>query len=125
METQDNITTKNYYITKEEYIILQDAWKSGPWPSGYRTAQDHIVYNILRGKDAKRGFREKVKNIQGGHPAWAYRSPLYRLQLRLQYGRYPKTFCGIELPVDFKDKVAVAIALEYPKTYPTGPLPAK
>jgi len=42
----------NYFLTKTEYQSLKAAWKI----MEHRTAEDHILYNLLRNKPIGRGF---------------------------------------------------------------------
>ena len=58
----------NFIINKEEYLKLVAAWKSIP----HRTAQDHILYNMLRGHDLKRGFSpiQTESKLANGMLAW-------------------------------------------------------
>ena len=43
----------NYIINKEEYLSAITAWKH---PGYHRESCDHIIYNLIRGHDPKRGF---------------------------------------------------------------------
>jgi hypothetical protein len=58
----------NFIINKEEYLNLAAAWKTIP----SRTAQDHILYNVLRGFDLKRGFSpiQKQSKLSNGFTEW-------------------------------------------------------
>ena len=63
---------KQYYISKEQFIALTAAWKAHYGHS----AAEHIIYNILRSKDAKLGFVDRKRNIQGDSPWYAYKLAL-------------------------------------------------
>jgi hypothetical protein len=58
----------NFIINKEEYLKLAAAWKTIP----ARTAEDHILYNVLRGFDLKRGFSpiQKQSKLSNGFTEW-------------------------------------------------------
>jgi hypothetical protein len=43
---------KSYIFTKEQFVEFQGNWKS----TRTHTAAQHILYNVLRGLDPKRGF---------------------------------------------------------------------
>ncbi len=60
---------KQYFISKEQFVALLAAWKA----STHHTAAEHIIYNILRSKDARLGFIERKSNIQGDNPWYAYK----------------------------------------------------
>ena len=47
----------NFITSKEEFLNVVMAWAN----IANRTAADHIIYNVLRGHDPKRGFVE-IKN---------------------------------------------------------------
>lgn len=61
---------QNYIINKEEYIKVKAAWNQIP----NRNAEDHIIYNALRGHDLKRGFAPTTteRKLQGGDPWQAF-----------------------------------------------------
>lgn len=63
---------KQYYITKEQFTALTAAWKA----KASHSAAEHIIYNILRSKDAKLGFCEKTKSIQGNDPWYGFKTAL-------------------------------------------------
>jgi len=63
---------KQYFISKEQFVALLAAWKA----STHHTAAEHIIYNILRSKDARLGFIERKSNIQGDDPWYAYKLAL-------------------------------------------------
>lgn len=44
----------NYIFTKEQYLSAKAAWNN----MKDRTPEDHIIYNVIRGFDLKRGFTE-------------------------------------------------------------------
>lgn len=67
---------KQYYISKEQFIALTAAWKA----SAAHSAAEHIIYNILRSKDAKLGFVERKRNIQGDSPWYAFKCALSHAQ---------------------------------------------
>jgi len=58
----------NFIINKEEYLKLIAAWKTIP----NRNAQYHILYNVLRGFDLKRGFSpiQKQSKLSNGATEW-------------------------------------------------------
>lgn len=62
---------KQYYISKEQYETIKKSWAehkhSAPW---------HIIYNILRSKDAALGFTERTKHIQCNDAWWGFNSSL-------------------------------------------------
>ena len=58
----------NFITSKEEFLNVVMAWAN----IANRTAADHIIYNVLRGHDPKRGFVE-IKNtgkISSGARPW-------------------------------------------------------
>lgn len=64
---------KEFYITKEQFIALKEAWKK----RSYHSAKDVIIYNILRSKPADNGFCPKTKNIQGNNEWYAFNTATY------------------------------------------------
>ena len=52
----------------EASVKLKAAWVS----KSEHTASEHIIYNLLRGKDAKRGFNQRLTSIQGNDPWYAF-----------------------------------------------------
>lgn len=73
-----------HYISHDDFITLSNIWKRNK----EHTAQELIIYNILRGKPADSGFAIKTKNIQGNDPWYGFNEPLR--QLRWKYFRYLK-----------------------------------
>ena len=64
---------KQYIITTEQYHQLKAAWKIKADNKSI-TAQDIVIYNLLRGKPADRGFCESSgKHIRGNDPWYAYK----------------------------------------------------
>ena len=57
-----------YNITKEQYLAVLAAWKS----KESHTAEEHIIYNLLRSKPLELGFNSRAKNIQGNDPWFAF-----------------------------------------------------
>lgn len=59
---------QNFIINKEEYIKVKAAWNQIP----NRTAEDHIIYNALRGHDLKRGFAPTTsdRKLTNGKSEW-------------------------------------------------------
>lgn len=117
---------KQYYISKEQFIALKEAWKKIANP----TASDMIIYNILRSKAADNGFSPKTKNIQGIDEWRGYNDARYSadrfISMRRVYGKLPgatysgymdapgkaeeefKARFGIEMPKDLKNKIQEA-----------------
>ena len=65
-----------FIITKEEYLNVLSAWKQ---TKDHKSA-DHIIYNVLRGFDPKRGFSPitKASKLENGAQAWGgYGDALY------------------------------------------------
>ena len=59
---------KEFYITKEQFVALKEAWKS----KASHSASEMIIYNLLRSKPIDNGFCPKTKNIQGGNEWYAF-----------------------------------------------------
>lgn len=59
---------KQYYISKEQFLALKEAWKQ----KSHHSAKEMIIYNILRSKPADNGFVPKTKNIQGNDEWYAF-----------------------------------------------------
>jgi hypothetical protein len=59
---------QQYYISKEQFTALTAAWRSRK----DHTAAEHIIYNVLRGKPAKQGFKQREKHVQGNDPWYAF-----------------------------------------------------
>lgn len=57
-----------YNITKDQYLSVLAAWKS----KDSHTAEEHIIYNLLRSKPLVLGFKDRAKNIQGNDPWFAF-----------------------------------------------------
>lgn len=64
---------KEYYITKEQFIALKEAWNQ----KQSHSASEMIIYNILRSKPADNGFCQKTKNIQGCDEWYAFNQARY------------------------------------------------
>lgn len=60
---------QKYIISKEQYLAVKAKWAANQTS---HAAYEHIVYNLLRGKPAKTGFNEKIKNIQGDNSWFAF-----------------------------------------------------
>lgn len=71
---------KEFYITKEEFVALKEAWKA----KADHSAPEIIIYNILRSKPVDNGFVPKTKNIQGRNEWYAFNEALY----------YAKSYCA-------------------------------
>lgn len=56
-----------YILTKEQFDQFQLNWKKLANKKEI-TSQDILIYNILRDKNADRGFTPKKTNIQGNDP---------------------------------------------------------
>ena len=59
----------NYLINKTQYLSAKQYWNK----ITNRSPSDHIIYNLIRGFDAKRGFTEitnRTKLSNGANP-WA------------------------------------------------------
>lgn len=117
---------KQYYISKEQFLALKEAWKKIAHP----TASDMIIYNILRSKPADNGFSPKTKNIQANDEWRGFNAARYSansfISMRRVYGPLPgatykgfmdapgkaeeefKLRFGIELPKDLKNKIQEA-----------------
>ena len=59
---------QNYIINKEEYIKVKAAWNQIP----NRNAEDHIIYNALRGHGLQRGFSPTTsdRKLANGKGEW-------------------------------------------------------
>ena len=64
---------KEFYITKEQFIALKEAWKK----KSTHSAAEIIIYNILRSKPADNGFCPKTKNIQGNDEWYGFNQALF------------------------------------------------
>lgn len=91
---------KTYYITKEEFCAVKEAWKA----KQNREAWEHIIYNILRSKEADNGFCPKTKNIQGNDPWHNYNNALMRASYMLKHYKFSDYF-NIEMPEGFLEKL--------------------
>lgn len=118
---------KQYYITKEQFTALTAAWRA----KASHSATEHIIYNILRSKDAKLGFVERAKNIQGNDSWYAYKEALkaakslcstknpwaqYKdtphsrsyesgeARIKANQQKFKDTF-GIDMPADFEEQL--------------------
>lgn len=103
-----------HFISKEEYLTVKKTWAS----KQDHSAVDHVLYNVLRGKDAKLGFSEKTKNIQGNDSWYSYKSSMktaiYRVDLEDRFNRPErieakvnqfKEVFGISIPHNLHDKL--------------------
>jgi hypothetical protein len=63
---------KTYFITKEQYQAVKQAWTA----RNSHSAAEIIIYNILRSKPIRNGFVERGRNIQGNSPWYAFRLAL-------------------------------------------------
>lgn len=66
----------NYIIEKDQYLNVLAAWKQ----TKDHKAADHIIYNVLRGFDPKRGFSPitKATKLANGAQEWGgYGDALY------------------------------------------------
>jgi hypothetical protein len=67
---------QNYFITKEQYQAVKQAWKS----RYDHTSWEVVVYNALRSKPIRNGFVERGRNIQGCNPWYAFKLALQDAQ---------------------------------------------
>ena len=92
-----------HFITAEQYQELKKAWKILSDAKDIQS-YDILVYNILRGLSADRGFTFKVTNIQGNNPWWAFQLAkgfaLWNLPKINFKSRY-----GIDLPTELLTKI--------------------
>lgn len=103
-----------HFISKEDYLTVKKTWAS----KQNHSAKDHVLYNVLRGKDAKLGFSEKTKHIQGNDSWYGYKSSLknamYSVDLDVRFGgperildkhtQFKEVF-GIPIPANLRDKL--------------------
>ena len=68
-----NAPSKNYFLSKEDYLTLKAHWAQHHWQSG---AKEMIIYNVLRSKPIRNGFTARKKNIQGNDPWFGFREAL-------------------------------------------------
>lgn len=111
---------KQYYISKEQFIALKEAWKQ----KSNHSAAEMIIYNILRSKPADNGFTQGGTAWEGFKKAW--QEAIYLLSMRRVYGKLPgatyngfsdapgkmeaefKARFGIEPPATLKEKIQEA-----------------
>ena len=116
---------KTYFITKEQYLAVKQAWAA----RSNHSAADIIIYNALRSKPLRNGFVERLKNIQGNDTWYSYKEALKNAQRQCsttnpwaQYGAgnasyergeerikatksaFQKAF-GIDIPEGFMDQL--------------------
>lgn len=91
---------KTYYISKEQFITLTEAWKQ----KEYHSATEHIIYNVLRSKPSDLGFTKKTKNIQGNDPWYGYNTALWYVGRFLKHVNFKEKF-GIDMPEDLASKL--------------------
>lgn len=60
-----------YYLQAEQYEAVVKAWKVLADNRSIESA-DIVIYNILRGAPASRGFIERKTNVQGNDPWFAF-----------------------------------------------------
>jgi len=73
---------KNYLVTKEQHLNIIAKWKEAP----SHPPADHIIYNLLRGYEAKRGFGPITNGnkLANGHREWeGYLSALSSAKFKL------------------------------------------
>lgn len=112
---------ETYYLTKEEYLAVKAVWSA----MSKHSPQDLIIYNILRGKPVKNGFKESTKQILGNNPWFtldkykmlAYfkmpesnsrfmtRHPAYiDRKIDISKSEFKSNF-GIDIPIDLTEKI--------------------
>jgi len=59
----------NYLINKTQYLSAKQQWNNG----FNRNSTDHLIYNLIRGFDLKRGFTETTNEtkLNNGWKPWA------------------------------------------------------
>lgn len=104
-------------LTKEQYISVITAWKQ----EKEHTVHDHIVYNILRGKDASQGFAPLTDigrlNASQNNPWFSYNTAVLELRYRLNPKRYEfektlkeySTIFGIDLTEELLSAIMVEL----------------
>lgn len=78
----------NTLLTKEQFIVFRDAFKARARAKSI-TAADLLIYNIIRGHEANRGFTpitNKIKLINGQAPNGGFENARY--QARQDLVRY-------------------------------------
>jgi hypothetical protein len=108
-------------LNKEQYITVIKTWKS----KKEHTAEDHIVYNILRGKESALGFIAITDwgrlNASSNEPWNSYNNAAKNVQygfttkstnwLERTSKRYSEVF-GIEFTAELMEEIASSIKLK-------------
>jgi hypothetical protein len=89
------VLEQNYYLNEDQYATLKQQWQVLAKERTI-TRADIVLYNVLRGKDIKRGFVEKQTNIQGNSGWFAFKVAKVEAKVLIKKG-FTQRF-GFEAP---------------------------